>query len=67
MIYFIQEVYTMQNLAQFLFEVGYLKRVRRSGWWLLGNKTPESVAEHSFRCTIIGYLLARSEKLMPLR
>ncbi len=53
----------MQNLAQFLFEVGYLKRVRRSGWWLLGNKTPESVAEHSFRCTIIGYLLARSEKV----
>ncbi len=53
----------MQNLAQFLFEVGYLKRVRRSGWWLLGNKTPESVAEHSFRCTIIGYLLAMSEKV----
>ncbi len=53
----------MQELAHFLFEVGYLKKVSRSGWWLLGNKTPESVAEHSFRCTIIGYLLARSEKV----
>ena len=53
----------MQKLAQFLFEVGYLKKVSRSGWWLLGNKTPESVAEHSFRCTVIGYLLARSEKV----
>ncbi len=53
----------MQELVQFLFEVGCLKKVRRSGWWLLGNKNPESVAEHSFRCTIIGYLLAKSEKV----
>jgi len=57
----------MQELAQFLFEVGYLKKVRRSGWWLLGNKTPESVAEHSFRCAIIGYLLARSENVDAFR
>ncbi len=53
----------MQELAQFLFEVGYLKKVRRSGWWLLGNKDPESVAEHSFRCTILGYILAKSENV----
>lgn len=53
----------MKNLAQFLFEVGYLKKVSRSGWWLLGNKDPESVAEHSFRCTILGYILAKLEKV----
>lgn len=57
----------MQELAQFLFEVGYLKKVSRSGWWLLGNKNPESVAEHSFRCAIIGYLLAKSENVDAFR
>ncbi len=44
----------MQELVHFLFEAGYLKNVDRSGWWLLGNKAPESVAEHSFRSTILG-------------
>ncbi len=53
----------MQELAHFLFEVGYLKNVDRSGWWLLGNKAPESVAEHSFRCTILGYILAKLENV----
>ncbi|MHC4308224.1 MAG: HD domain-containing protein [Planctomycetota bacterium] len=53
----------MQELVQFLFEAGHLKNVDRSGWWLLGNKDPESVAEHSFRCTILGYILAKLEKV----
>lgn len=53
----------MQELIHFLFEVGYLKNVGRSGWWLFGNSTPESVAEHSFRCAVIGYFLAKSENL----
>ena len=57
----------MQDLIRFLFEVGHLKNVQRSGWWLLGNKTPESVAEHSFRSTVIGYFLAKSEGADPLR
>ncbi len=49
----------MQELAHFLFEVGYLKKVSRSGWWLLGNKAPESVVERSFRWTILGYIVAK--------
>ena len=53
----------MQELVQFLFETGHLKNVDRSGWWLLGNKDPESVAEHSFRCTIMGYILAKLENV----
>ena len=51
----------MEELVHFLFETGHLKNVDRSGWWLLGNKNPESVAEHSFRCTILGYVLAKLE------
>ena len=53
----------MQELVHFLFEAGYLKNVDRSGWWLLGNKDPESVAEHSFRSTILGYILAKLERV----
>ncbi len=53
----------MEELIHFLFEAGHLKNVDRSGWWLLGNRDPESVAEHSFRCTILGYILAKLEKV----
>ena len=53
----------MEELVHFLFEAGHLKNVDRSGWWLLGNKNPESVAEHSFRCTILGYILAKLENV----
>ena len=50
-----------KDIAKFLYEVGQLKRVKRSGWWIAGVKDPESVAEHSFRTAVIAYLLARSE------
>jgi putative hydrolase of HD superfamily len=53
----------MREIVNFLFEVGNLKNVDRSGWWLFGNKDPESVAEHSFRCTILGYILAKLENV----
>jgi putative hydrolase of HD superfamily len=55
----------MKNISRFLFEVGQLKRVSRSGWWLAGIKNPETVAEHSFRTAIIGYLLAELENADP--
>ena len=51
----------MNELAAFLYEAGQLKRVRRSGWWLAGVRDPESVAEHSFRTAVIGFVLAHLE------
>lgn len=52
----------MENdLAKFLYEMGQLKRVKRSGWWIAGVENPESVAEHSFRTAIIAYILAQLE------
>ncbi len=52
----------MENdIAKFLYEMGQLKRVKRSGWWIAGVKDPESVAEHSFRTAAIAYLLADLE------
>ena len=48
----------MKNLANFLFEVGMLKRTPRTGFQFLGSGA-ESVAEHIFRAAIIGYTLAK--------
>ena len=48
----------LEDAAKYLYEIGQLKRVRRSGWWIAGIDHPESVAEHSFRTAVIGYVLA---------
>lgn len=52
----------VNKLTNFLFELGALKHVKRSGWWLINVKDPENVAEHSFRAGVIGYVLAHLEK-----
>jgi putative hydrolase of HD superfamily len=49
------------DIAKFLYEMGQLKRVKRSGWWIAGVNDPESVAEHSFRTAAIAHLLAHLE------
>jgi len=49
------------NLTKFLFEVGQLKKVKRSGWWLANISNPESVADHSHRTAVIAYILAEME------
>src|ERR1035438_4095976 len=51
----------------FFAEAGLLKRVKRSGWWVAGIKDPESVAEHSFRCAVIGYYIAHCEDVDPFK
>ncbi len=48
-------------------EAGLLKKIKRSGWWVAGIKDPESVAEHSFRCAVIGYYLAHLEGVDPFK
>ncbi len=44
--------------VRYLFEVGQLKLAKRTGWWHAGVPEPESIAEHTFRTAIIGYVLA---------
>lgn len=51
----------------YLYELGLLKRLPRAGWLVAGVDHPESVAEHSFRTAIIGYLLASMEGADPAR
>ena len=55
------------SAMNFFAEAGLLKRVKRSGWWVAGIKDPESVAEHCFRCAIIGYYLAHTEGADPYK
>src|SRR5260370_16692165 len=55
----------MNNIAKYVYEIGQLKRVKRSGWWVAGIDNPESVAEHSFRTALLGYILASLEGADP--
>ncbi len=48
----------LKAIADFLFEVGMLKRTPRSGFQFLGTGR-ETVAEHSLRTAVIGYVLAQ--------
>ncbi len=48
----------LKAIADFLFEVGMLKRTPRSGFQFLGTGH-ETVAEHSLRAAVIGYVLGR--------
>ncbi|WP_419781328.1 HD domain-containing protein [Maridesulfovibrio sp.] len=47
----------MTRLADFLFEVGMLRKTPRTGYQFLGSGS-ESVAEHSHRVAVLGYVLA---------
>lgn len=51
----------MKDIAKFIFEVGTLKRINRGWLKSEGVGNPESVAEHVYRNTIVGYLLAKLE------
>ncbi len=54
-----------KSALDFFAEAGLLKRVKRSGWWVAGIENPETVAEHCFRCALIGYYLAHCEGVNP--
>ncbi len=53
----------MEEAVNYIFEAGMLKKVARSGWWTEGIKNPETVAEHSYRAAIVGFIIAKMEKL----
>ncbi len=50
-----------QNLINFIFELGQLKRIHHEGWKLAGVDTPDTVAEHALRAAQIGFILAKME------
>lgn len=52
-----QSKFKSQKIVDLLFEAATLKRLKRTGWQILGENE-ESVAEHSFIVAVIGYTLA---------
>lgn len=56
-----------RSALDFFAEAGLLKRVKRSGWWVAGIENPESVADHCFRCAVIGFYMAHEEGADPYR
>ena len=51
----------IKRIANFIFEVGQLKRIKHVGWRLAGVEAPGSVAAHVLRAAQIGYVLAHME------
>lgn len=57
----------LAGLSGLLYEIGLLKRYKRTGWLVAGVREPESIAEHSFRAAIIAAVLAAMEGADPQR
>lgn len=53
----------MENLVDFLIQVGKLKRKKRRGWVVHQIKNSESTAEHIFRMAVLAWILGRKKKL----
>lgn len=51
----------IDKVIGYFHEIGHCKMETRSGWKHIGVKSPESVAEHSFRAAQIGFVLAHME------
>jgi putative hydrolase of HD superfamily len=56
-----------REITGFLYEIGLLKRYARTGWSLAGVPVPESIAEHSFRSSVIASVIAAAEGADPPR
>lgn len=54
-------------LAAFGYELGLLKRIRRTGWWHVGVDNPESVGAHTARVAHLAALIAAEEHADPAR
>jgi putative hydrolase of HD superfamily len=57
----------LRDTTGFLYEIGLLKRYKRTGWSQVGVPLPESVADHSFRASVIASVLAAMEGTDPQR
>jgi putative hydrolases of HD superfamily len=56
-----------RDITAFLYEIGQLKRSPRTGWLTAGVPSPESVADHSYRASVIATAIAAMEGADPQR
>jgi len=52
----------MENTLKFLMAVGKLKKIKRRGMMLYGIKNPETTADHTFRMTIMSWILGEKKR-----
>ncbi|MFI7108755.1 HD family hydrolase [Nonomuraea sp. NPDC050227] len=57
----------LARLTGLLYEIGLLKRYKRTGWLVAGVRDPESIADHSFRTAIIASVITALEGGNPER
>jgi putative hydrolase of HD superfamily len=51
----------LEQLTGFVYEIGLLKRYKRTGWLVAGVSDPESIADHSFRAAALSAIIAAME------
>jgi putative hydrolase of HD superfamily len=51
----------LKNITHLIYEAGAVKRMRRTGWMILGDND-EGVGEHTFMTCVIAYFLAKQLK-----
>jgi len=51
-----------ENIVNLFIQLGILKEIERTGWVLKGIRTPESVADHNLRTTLIAMILGNRYK-----
>jgi putative hydrolase of HD superfamily len=57
----------LTSLTGFIYEMGLLKRYKRTGWLIAGVSDPESIADHSFRAAALAGIVAAMEGADPAR
>lgn len=57
----------LSAVAYFLYEAGTLKQTRRTGWWMADVRDPESIADRSWRTSLIASIIAKLEGADPAR
>jgi putative hydrolase of HD superfamily len=57
----------LRDTTGFLYEIGLLKRYKRTGWSQVGVPLPESIADHSYRASVIASVLAVMDGADPQR
>lgn len=58
---------SLSSLLEFFHHTGKLKGVERTGWVEAGVPSPESVADHSYRTTLMAVIIAEVEGLDSLK
>ena len=58
---------SLSNLTKFLHYTGRLKQIKRTGWINAGLTQSESVADHTYRTTMLSMIFADIESLNTLK